>query len=75
MSRRRSAKLEELVESLSSAYNETVGQALERHEYNFVLSDPRLPDHPIVYASDGFLRMCGYDRTEVMGRNCRFLRH
>ncbi|KAG0602612.1 hypothetical protein M758_10G027100 [Ceratodon purpureus] len=73
VSRRRSAKLEELVESLSRAYNESVGQALERHEYNFVLSDPRLPDHPIVYASEGFLRMSGYERAEVLGRNCRFL--
>nr|AML76407.1 putative LOV domain-containing protein [Diphyscium foliosum] len=73
VNRRRSPKLEELVSSLSRAYNETVGQALEQHEYNFVLSDPRLPDHPIVYASEGFLRMSGYDRAEVLGRNCRFL--
>nr|AML79180.1 putative LOV domain-containing protein [Aulacomnium heterostichum] len=71
--KRRSANLEELVGSLSRAYNETIGEALERHEYNFVLSDPRLPDHPIVYASEGFLRMSGYNRAEVLGRNCRFL--
>nr|AML78743.1 putative LOV domain-containing protein [Neckera douglasii] len=71
--KRRSAKLEELVSSLSSAYNESIGEALERHECNFVLSDPRLPDHPIVYASEGFLRMSGYKRSEVLGRNCRFL--
>jgi PAS domain S-box-containing protein len=71
--KRRPAKLEELVESLSRAYNEQIGQALGRHEYNFVLSDPRLPDHPIVFASEGFLRMSGYERGEVLGRNCRFL--
>lgn len=61
------------MESLSRAYNEQIGQALGRHEYNFVLSDPRLPDHPIVFASEGFLRMSGYERGEVLGRNCRFL--
>lgn len=71
--KRRAANLEELVDSLSRAYNESVGQALERYEYNFVLTDPRLPDHPIVYVSDGFLRMSGYPREEVVGRNCRFL--
>nr|AML76465.1 putative LOV domain-containing protein [Plagiomnium insigne] len=71
--KRRSVNLEELVSSLSRAYNETIAQALERHEYNFVVCDPRLPDHPIVYASEGFLRMSGYDRGEVLGRNCRFL--
>nr|AML79543.1 putative LOV domain-containing protein [Hedwigia ciliata] len=71
--KRRSVNLEELVGSLSRAYNETIGQALERHEYNFVLSDPRLPGHPIVYASEGFLRMSGYERAEVVGHDCRFL--
>nr|AML77039.1 putative LOV domain-containing protein [Ceratodon purpureus] len=71
--KRRPAKLEELVESLSRAYNEKIGHALGQHEYNFVLSDPRLPDHPIVFASEGFLRMSGYERDEVLGRNCRFL--
>ncbi|XP_024396813.1 protein TWIN LOV 1 [Physcomitrium patens] len=71
--KRRSPKLEDLVDSLSRAYNEKVGQALGQHEYNFVLSDPRLPDHPIVFASEGFLRMSRYERDEVVGRNCRFL--
>nr|AML79628.1 putative LOV domain-containing protein [Timmia austriaca] len=71
--KRRAPKLEELVNSLSRSYNEKIGQALGQHEYNFVISDPRLPDHPIVFASEGFLRMSGYDREEVLGRNCRFL--
>jgi PAS domain-containing protein len=39
----------------------------------FVLSDPRKEDCPIVFASDAFLRMTGYGRDEVVGRNCRFL--
>lgn len=64
---------EDLVSSLSRSYNEKVSQALRQHEYNFVLSDPRLPDHPIVYASEGFLKMSGYEQSEVLGRNCRFL--
>jgi PAS domain S-box-containing protein len=36
-------------------------------------TDPHLPDMPIVYASDAFLRLTGYARDEVLGRNCRFL--
>nr|AML79656.1 putative LOV domain-containing protein [Atrichum angustatum] len=64
---------EDLVTSLSQSYNDKISQALQQHEYNFVLSDPRLPDHPIVYASDGFLKMSGYEQSEVLGRNCRFL--
>eukprot|EP01033_Poteriospumella_lacustris_P015069 gene15069-10780_t len=47
--------------------------SLVHSQQNFVLSDPSLPDNPIVYASEGFCRMTGYKRSEVVGRNCRFL--
>jgi len=30
-------------------------------------------DNPILYASDGFVSVTGYSRTEVVPRNCRFL--
>nr|AML77634.1 putative LOV domain-containing protein [Allium commutatum] len=46
---------------------------LERIEKNFVISDPRLPDNPIIYASDSFLELTEYSREEILGRNCRFL--
>ncbi|TXN00066.1 PAS domain-containing protein [Methylobacterium sp. WL64] len=38
-----------------------------------IITDPRLPDNPIVFCNDAFLRMTGYHRDEVMGQNCRFL--
>mmetsp|Transcript_33300 Transcript_33300/g.68119 ORF Transcript_33300/g.68119 Transcript_33300/m.68119 type:complete len:542 (+) Transcript_33300:2-1627(+) len=42
-------------------------------QQNFTVSDPALPDNPIVYASEGFLTLTGYERDQVLGRNCRFL--
>ena len=36
---------------------------------NFVIADPTLPDCPIVFASDSFLKLSGYRREEVLGRN------
>lgn len=48
-------------------------QSLMVSQQNFVLSDPSLPDNPIVYASSGFCKLTGYKRQEVLGRNCRFL--
>lgn len=48
-------------------------QSLITSQQNFVLSDPSLPDNPIVYASDGFSKLTGYKRHEILGRNCRFL--
>nr|AML78371.1 putative LOV domain-containing protein [Ailanthus altissimus] len=47
--------------------------SLGRIKQSFVLTDPHLADMPVVYASDAFLKLTGYDRNEVLGRNCRFL--
>lgn len=48
-------------------------KALQTAQQNFVISDPAIPDNPIVYASQGFLSLTGYRFDEVLGRNCRFL--
>jgi PAS domain S-box-containing protein len=40
---------------------------------SFVLTDPHLPDNPIVYASEAFYQLTGFTREETLGRNCRFL--
>ena len=47
--------------------------ALASLRHTFTVCDPTLPDCPIVYASDGFLKMTGYPAEEVLNRNCRFL--
>jgi PAS domain S-box-containing protein len=39
-----------------------------------VVSDPNLPDNPIIECNKPFLELTGYERDEVIGRNCRFLR-
>ena len=41
----------------------------------FVLTDPAKADNPIVYASDGFVKVTGYNRNEIIPRNCRFLQN
>jgi len=48
-------------------------KALQTAEHNFLITDPSLPDNPIVYASQGFLNLTGYELDQVLGRNCRFL--
>ncbi|KAK9797589.1 hypothetical protein SCARD494_03418 [Seiridium cardinale] len=50
----------------------------DRHQYQglgdcFCFSNPRQADTPIAYASDGFVQVTGYSRTEIIPRNCRFL--
>nr|AHZ63807.1 neochrome [Adiantum aleuticum] len=46
---------------------------LERIGHSFVITDPRLPDNPIIFASDQFLELTEYSREEVLGENCRIL--
>ena len=47
--------------------------AVERTRMPMVVSDPQLPDNPIVFANQAFLDQTGYTADEVIGRNCRFL--
>ena len=38
-----------------------------------VISNPRLADNPIVECNDAFIALTGYERAEIVGRNCRFM--
>lgn len=38
-----------------------------------VISNPRLPDNPVIECNEAFCKLTGYTRDEVVGRNCRFL--
>jgi len=51
----------------------TLMQSLASAQKCFVLSDPKLPDNPIVFASPDFYKLTGYTSAQVLGRNCRFL--
>ena len=42
-------------------------------DVSFTISDPALPDNPLVWVNPAFSRITGYSFEEVAGRNCRFL--
>ena len=40
---------------------------------SIVISDPNLPDDPLVYVNPAFEETTGYAAEEALGHNCRFL--
>ena len=57
----------------SSGRGDPFAAAVRATRMAMIITDPRRDDNPIVFANDAFLRMTGYARWEVTGRNCRFL--
>ncbi|MEG5136338.1 MULTISPECIES: PAS domain S-box protein [unclassified Microcoleus] len=48
-------------------------RALAATSNGIAIADARQPDKPIVYCNPAFERITGYDRSEIIGHNCRFL--
>jgi len=47
--------------------------AVHRTRMPMTLSDPNLPDCPLVYVNPAFIALTGYTPEASIGRNCRFL--
>ena len=63
----------DLPESASASPKASVQALIENSPIASVVSDPRLPDNPLVAVNDAFCELTGYDREFILGRNCRFL--
>ena len=48
-------------------------RAVDEAPVGITLSDPSLPDNPLVYVNKGYTELTGYSSDAVRGRNCRFL--
>jgi hypothetical protein len=57
----------------AARFAEALAGAVAAAPTGIVISDPNLPDCPIVFANPAFYRITGYPPGEVLGRNCRFL--
>ncbi|WP_285009562.1 PAS domain-containing protein [Pedobacter faecalis] len=57
----------------SNAENQLLRAALDASTCGIIVTDNQLPDNPIIYCNQAFVKLSGYQREEVIGRNCRFL--
>ncbi len=47
--------------------------AVHKTRMAIALSDPALPDCPLVFVNPAFTALTGYEAEAILGRNCRFL--
>ena len=52
---------------------ELLREAVDASNNVIVITDPTLPDNPVIFLNKGFEALTGYTREEALGRNCRFL--
>lgn len=48
-------------------------KAISASQNGVIITDPNLPDNPIIYVNSGFEKLTGYSEQESIGHNCRFL--
>ncbi|MBD1836713.1 EAL domain-containing protein [Coleofasciculus sp. FACHB-64] len=68
-------KRKQAEEALRSAMRENsqLAAAIANLTTGVTITDPTLPDNPIIFVNPAFTAITGYSATEVMGSNCRFL--
>ena len=73
--RERTAELAKANEGLQQALRENslLATAIESSQIGVLISDPGQPDIPTIFANAAFTRITGYERHDVVGRNCRIL--
>ena len=47
--------------------------AIEKTRMPMIVTDPHQPDNPIIFVNRAFVKLAGYEASELLGRNCRFL--
>lgn len=50
-----------------------ITEAMEKAPIGITLSDPDQSDNPLIYANERFCELTGYEESEILGRNCRFM--
>lgn len=52
---------------------ELLRRSLDALPRGILITDCQQEDDPIIYVNKYFLEMSGYDESEILGKNCRFM--
>jgi PAS domain-containing protein len=53
-----------------NTFLENVVRRCNNSDCSFILANAQIVDYPIVYCNDGFSKMVGYSRAEIMQKPC-----
>jgi PAS domain S-box-containing protein len=55
------------------AFEDLLIKATNTSNEGITISSMKAPDRPLIFVNDGFERLTGYSKEDVIGKNCRFL--
>jgi len=55
------------------AFEDLLIRATNTSNEGITISSMSAPDSPLIFVNDGFIRLTGYSKEDVIGKNCRFL--
>ena len=56
-----------------NAISDVMLHALENLKEGVTITNPNVEDNTLIYVNNGYCVMTGYDKIDILGRNCRFL--
>ena len=63
----------DIMKAVQSRQEQLICDELRNQSCSFCLVNAMLPTQPVVYASDDFCKLTGYESHEIVGKNCRIL--
>merc|ERR1719326_485832 len=61
------------ISEVLAASIESLSSSMFNMPFSVSVALPGITDTPLIGISDGFCRLSGYSRDEIVGQNCRFL--
>ena len=62
-----------LIEQLKSSEERNLCNEMKIRQSSFCVVSTTMIDNPIIFASQGFYDLTGYNQEQIIGRNCRLL--